>query len=130
MIKSDHIPIDHPNYRRAVLLKCVIVSFVIISVIFSFINFLSGIGPDVYIVQLLSAVLMFLIGVYYDKRKNLEVASFITTIFTVFNVTYLFIHLEMRTDFIIWVVILPLLYFFLVKRKNSDYIIGSLHSNH
>ena len=119
LTNNNHFPIDHPNYRRAVLLNCVIVIIIFISTVFSIMNFLIGKGPDIVVVELVAAILMCLNGYYFQKYKKLELTSLLTTVFTITYVTYLFINIGLRADFITWILILPLLFFFLLKRKTA-----------
>jgi len=116
---DNQFPIDHPNYRKAVLLNCIIISFTFISILFSILNIIAGSGLHIVVVQLIAAALMYSVRIYFYKSKNLEYATVLAVALVIVYTYYHFISIDLRTEFIAWIIIMPLLYFFLVKRKTA-----------
>ncbi|MDD4003163.1 MAG: PAS domain-containing protein, partial [Clostridia bacterium] len=110
---------ENANYRKVYLLNAVLISFIIITLFFSFINIFSKRNLAIVLTQAGIAVIGALIMLFYRKTNNFLVASYSTLLLLLIFFSIFAIQVKNAYYSMAWIVIAPPIAFFLLGKKGG-----------
>lgn len=110
---------ENDNYRKVYLLNAVLISFIIITLFFSFINIFTKRNLAIVLTQAGVAIIGACIMLFYRKTNNFLVASYSTLLLLVAFFSIFAIQVKNAYYAMAWIVIAPPIAFFLLGKKGG-----------